>query len=63
VKADGQTYCFETKESLYSHGKQPSTTVMLLNMPEPEKLKIGKLDSGSCSQGPWQMDNFVEFVR
>ncbi len=61
IKSDAKVYCFET-EDLYQANQRIPTTI-LLSLPTPEKLRIGKFDSKSCGSGPWQMDNFAEFVR
>lgn len=46
---------------IYSFGETKVT--ILLDMPNKQTLMIGKLDASGCDQGPWQMDNFVEFVK
>lgn len=61
ITSDGRVYCFETEEKHYN--KQGIKVTILIDMPTKESLRIGKLDAPGCDQGPWQMNNFVEFVR
>lgn len=62
ITSDGQVYCFET-EDIYEPQKGIIPTRIILDLPTPEKLRIAKLNSPNCGTGPWQMDNFVEFLR
>lgn len=62
VKSDGQVYCFETEDTYRSWEENLPTTI-ILDMPTPEKLRIQKLDRESCGSGPWEMNNYVEFIR
>lgn len=62
VKPDQQVFCFETEEVLYSQGRK-SSAVILLTMSDAEKLRISKLNAASCGTGPWEMTNYVEFIR
>ena len=62
ITSDGKVYCFET-EDRYQSWKEPIPTRIIIDMPTPEKLRIQKLNTDSCGTGPWQMDNFAEFVR
>lgn len=61
ITSDGKVYCFETIEKYYS-GEETKVTI-LLDMPTEQTLRIGKLNDSGCDQGPWQINNFVEFVR
>lgn len=62
LKPGGEIFCFETEEILYSQGNKRPTAI-LLTLIDADTLRIGKLDTPNCGQGPWQMDTFVEFVR
>lgn len=61
ITSDGRVYCFETIEKYYSG--QETRVNILMYMPTPEALRIGKLASPSCKSSSWEMENFVEFVR
>lgn len=59
VKADGNVYCYETK-NVYQNGKLKT---IIIQLTDPKRLKIEGLDSKSCGPGPWQMTNPTEFER
>lgn len=61
ITPDGNVYCFETIEKYYS--KEETKVTILVDMPNDQTLRIGKSDASDCTQTPWQMNNFVEFVR
>lgn len=61
ITSDGKVYCFETE--FQYEANQNDQTAITLDMPTPEKIRIGKLNSKSCGSGPWNMDNYAEFVR
>lgn len=62
ITSDGKVYCFET-EDVYKYWEGKPKVNIIVDMPTPEKLRIQKLDNQSCGSGPWQMTNYVEFVR
>lgn len=62
LKPDGQVFCFDTEEVLYSQGNKLPTAI-LVTLADAERLMIGKHSSISCGSGPWKLDNFVEFIR
>lgn len=59
VKPDGSVYCYETKNS-YKNNEQ---TAIIIELSNPQTLKIQGLGSVSCGLGPWQMVNYTEFER
>jgi hypothetical protein len=60
VKPDGNVYCYETLDSRDARGQK---AVLYLNMPNGETVRVEKSNRSSCGQGPWIMENYVEFVR
>ena len=59
VKADGNVYCYETKNN-YKQG-EPKT--IIIQLADPETLRIEGLNSNSCGSGPWNLTNYAEFER
>ena len=62
IKSDSKIYCFETKPQSV-HGSSKETVVILLTMPTPETVHLGKLNGQSCDSPPWEMKNYTEFER
>lgn len=59
VKPDGNVYCYQTKNS-YKNGE---LTTIIIQLTDPQNLKIEGLSSSSCGSGPWKMSNYTEFKR
>ncbi len=71
LKADGNIYCYETKESGFAqiNGKNPSfaastpPTTIIIQMPTDSTLRIEKLNQNTCGSGPWSFSNYGEYER
>lgn len=59
IKADGNTYCFETEDTYRNN----AMTVILIKMPTFETLNIEKTNLSSCGTRHWKMSNYTEFNR
>ena len=60
VKSDGNVYCYETSDAWDGRGQK---AVLYLNMPNGETIRVEKSNRSACGQGPWSMENYIEFVR
>lgn len=61
VEADGTLYCYETRDRF---GEVPAPFVILLQMTSPTTLRIERLDSASCGDGPWQFGStYADYDR
>lgn len=59
VGADGNVYCYETEADYEQNHRQ----VILIEMPDPETLKIEGLNQSSCGAGPWTIGRPTTFKR
>ncbi|MDE1848680.1 MAG: hypothetical protein KGH55_01460 [Nanoarchaeota archaeon] len=61
VKPDGNVYCYQATEKLYSNIESAAPTVaIILQLVSPDELKIEKLNSGSCAAGPWSFSSSAQ---
>ena len=59
VKPDGNVYCYDTKSDYKNN--EPKTIIIQLT--DPETLKIEGKEATSCSSGHWAFNNPTEFER
>ncbi|MBI3443135.1 hypothetical protein HY008_00515 [Candidatus Woesebacteria bacterium] len=59
VKSDGNVYCYNTK----SNYKKDEPTTIIIQLTNPETLKIEGLGTTGCGSGPWSFNNPTEFER
>lgn len=59
IKPDGNVYCFETQDSY----RNSQRTVILMQMPTVESLRIEKANRSNCGLGPWVLSGHTEFNR
>lgn len=61
VEANGTFYCYETRDRF---GEAPAPFVILLQMTSPTALRLERLDSTSCGEGPWQFSSaYADYDR
>jgi hypothetical protein len=61
VTPDGNVYCYDGDTAMNQGGGQPEKTLILLQMPDADTLRVGK-GVGSCSD-PQVLGEYIEFTR
>lgn len=63
VKPDGKVYCYDIETGRDLSYQAIRKSAILLTMPDEKTVRVEKLGSPNCGDGPWSMKNYVEFAR
>ena len=64
VTADGNVYCYQAVERVFSYTQTAHTPVIILQLISPTHLRIEMIGANSCGAGPWQFtSNYTDFYR
>ena len=64
VTSDGNVYCYQAVEKVFSFTQAPLTPVIILQLISPTHLRIEMIGTNSCGAGPWQFtSNYTDFYR
>lgn len=64
VTSDGNIYCYQTTQQIFSSGTTPEKPIIILQLVTSTHLRIEKLNANSCGSGPWSFDlGATDFYR